>query len=114
MGSKNLGSEDERKQCAKEMERILLKGPSVVVADEAHTFRNKEGNLARAIASIKTLYRIALSGTPLLNTLEEYLAILKWLSIEDRHKIELINSKTIPDFDERMLKVVEISLTDWA
>jgi len=102
-------SDEEQIQRAKETKRILVEGPTIVVADEAHAFRNKDGRLALAIKSIQTPFRIALSGTPLANTLDEYLALLGWLSPNDQDRIAQINTNAVPDAHQRMMRAMEIA-----
>ncbi|KAI0114866.1 hypothetical protein F4814DRAFT_439957 [Daldinia grandis] len=53
----------------KEFREILCDGPNLVVADEAHTMKNP-----------KTLSRIALTGSPLANRVEEYHAMVNWIA----------------------------------
>lgn len=60
--------------------KALLEGPSLVVADEAHTFKNRASDINRAINQVKTTSRIALTGTPLANRLGEYYSMIDWIA----------------------------------
>lgn len=59
---------------------ILLKGPNIVVADEAHAAKTAGSDLTKAIAKIRSRSRIALTGSPLANNLEEYYSIIEWIA----------------------------------
>jgi SNF2 family DNA or RNA helicase len=65
-----------------ELRRMLLEGPSVVVADEAHTIKNKEANRSQAMSGIATSRRLALTGYPLQNNLDEYYTMICWVQPE--------------------------------
>ena len=54
--------------------------PDIVVADEAHKMKNPKCFVSRAAAQFTSKSRIALTGTPLNNNLEEYYAILEWIA----------------------------------
>jgi SNF2 family DNA or RNA helicase len=67
---------------ARDQERlreILLVGPNVIVADEAHHLKNSQCALAKAAAQFKSKSRIAMTGSPLSNNLEEYWAMIEWI-----------------------------------
>lgn len=68
---------------AAEAKSLLECTPRVVVADEAHMFKNDRTKLAIAVRRIKCNARIALTGSPLANNLMEYWAIMDW--IEEGH-----------------------------
>ncbi|KAF5176693.1 Dna repair and recombination protein rad54-like [Thalictrum thalictroides] len=63
-------NKDEEIQ-AKEMRRILLEKPSLVILDEGHTPRNSRSQIWKALGNIKTGKRIILSGTPFQNNFDE-------------------------------------------
>ena len=52
----------------------------VVVADEAHRFKNQQTQLYNAMAAFQTPYRIALTGTPVQNNLQELFGLLEWVA----------------------------------
>ncbi|KAI1644517.1 P-loop containing nucleoside triphosphate hydrolase protein [Daldinia loculata] len=59
---------------------ILCDGPNLVVADEAHTMKNPKSQTHAAGAHFRTLSRIALTGSPLANRVEEYHAMVNWIA----------------------------------
>ena len=63
-----------------ELEETLLEYPSIVVADEAHTIKNESSTFYKAVSRFKTRSRIALTGSPLSNNLEEYYTIIDWVA----------------------------------
>jgi len=44
----------------------------MVVVDEAHVIKNRGSSITEALSQIRTKFRIALTGSPLQNNLEEY------------------------------------------
>ena len=58
----------------------LLVKPTLVVADEAHTAKNLKSQLNIAINRVRTKSRIALTGSPLANNIEEYYALIDWIA----------------------------------
>ena len=58
----------------------LLESPNIVVADEAHYLKNKEIKLHAICERFKTKCRIALTGTPLANNVEEYYSMVNWIA----------------------------------
>lgn len=52
----------------------------IVVADEAHRFKNQQTQLFSAMTAFKTPYRIALTGTPVQNNLQELFGLLEWVA----------------------------------
>ncbi|KAJ5573641.1 SNF2 family helicase/ATPase [Penicillium hispanicum] len=60
--------------------QMLLSGPNIVVADEAHRLKNPFTMLSQTISQIKTKCRIAMTGSPLANSLTEYFHIMNWVS----------------------------------
>ncbi|KAI9762624.1 MAG: hypothetical protein M4579_000242 [Chaenotheca gracillima] len=59
---------------------LLLKGPQIIVADEAHKLKNTNSQIARLTARFKSKSRIALTGSPLANNLEEYHSMIDWVA----------------------------------
>ncbi|KAI1500370.1 hypothetical protein F5X99DRAFT_237696 [Biscogniauxia marginata] len=70
------------KMCVKyqDLGKILLDNPSIVVADEAHMLKNPRTQLHGTTASFRTGSRIALTGSPLANNVEEYYAMINWVA----------------------------------
>ncbi|KAL8734817.1 MAG: hypothetical protein Q9166_001169 [cf. Caloplaca sp. 2 TL-2023] len=62
------------------VKEILLERPSIVVADEAHFFKNRGTQINQVMGQFKTGSRIALTGSPLSNNLSEYYALIEWIA----------------------------------
>jgi SNF2 family DNA or RNA helicase len=58
---------------------LLDPGPDVVIADEGHKIKNKDTGLTKLVNKFQTLYRVALTGSPLQNNLEEYRVMINWV-----------------------------------
>ena len=58
----------------------LLEKPTLVVADEAHMIKNLKSQLNKAMNRVRTRSRIALTGSPLENNIEEYYALIDWIA----------------------------------
>jgi SNF2 family DNA or RNA helicase len=56
----------------------LLNGPNIIVADEAHILKNTSAKISVATAQLRSRSRIALTGSPLANNLEEYHSMIDW------------------------------------
>ncbi|KIX98199.1 uncharacterized protein Z520_06279 [Fonsecaea multimorphosa CBS 102226] len=63
-----------------DLEHILLEEPNLVIADEAHTLKNAKSKISQIAKRLKTTSRIALSGSPLNNYLEEYHTMVDWIA----------------------------------
>jgi SNF2 family DNA or RNA helicase len=61
---------------------LLTGKPNIVVADEAHHMKNPKSKLAKAAKKVITKVRIALTGSPLSNHLEEYHQMVDWVAPE--------------------------------
>ncbi|KAL0931650.1 snf2 family helicase [Colletotrichum truncatum] len=59
---------------------ILTQSPNIVVADEAHKLKNPESKVGLAAAQFKTQSRIALTGSPLANNVEEFYYMINWVA----------------------------------
>lgn len=53
---------------------------SIVVADEAHCFKNRTTKTSMAVNSFKTTSRVALTGSPLSNNVKEYYSMIDWIA----------------------------------
>lgn len=69
-------TDEDRKQ----LEDHLLNGPNVIIADEAHKLKNTKSKIGNVAQRFKTLSRIALTGSPLNNHLEEYHTMIDWIA----------------------------------
>lgn len=76
-GERPRGLDEEEYQ---RISSILLERPNIVVADEAHAAKTANSNLTQAIAKIRSRSRIALTGSPLANNLEEYYSLIEWIA----------------------------------
>ena len=63
-----------------QMEEILLERPCLVVADEAHALKNSDTSTAQVANRFRSKSRIALTGSPLSNNLEEYYSLIEWVA----------------------------------
>jgi SNF2 family DNA or RNA helicase len=68
-----LPSKDARKYV-----RRLKESAGVVIADEAHCIRNTKTEVYRVMSSFRTSRRVALTGHPLMNNLDEYYTMIDW------------------------------------
>ncbi|XP_055333402.1 transcriptional regulator ATRX homolog [Paramacrobiotus metropolitanus] len=65
---------------SEEFRKFLLEpGPDIVVCDEAHELRNSKSLKTKIITEIATTARIALTGTPLQNNLDEYWTMVNFI-----------------------------------
>lgn len=60
--------------------KILLERPNIVIADEAHMMKNPKSKTHVAAANFRTLSRVALTGSPLANNVEEYFSMIDWVA----------------------------------
>lgn len=67
-------AEDEK------IEEKLITGPNIVVADEAHVLKNPDTKVHSVCSRFKTNCRIALTGSPLANNVQEYYCMINWVA----------------------------------
>ncbi|PSS03820.1 hypothetical protein BD289DRAFT_449260 [Coniella lustricola] len=80
--------------------KLLQDKASLIIADEAHYFKNPDSLTAKAMNSFKTNSRVALTGSPLANNVLEYFAMLNWVApgfLGDRQIFEKNYGNTISD-----------------
>ncbi|KAK3641847.1 hypothetical protein LTR56_000005 [Elasticomyces elasticus] len=70
----------QQKQDGERLDELLLEGPEMVVADEAHSLKNPKSAISKAAAKIHTHTRIALTGTPMSNDVDEIYALVSWVA----------------------------------
>lgn len=58
----------------------LLQDPSIVVVDEAHNIKNPKSRINQAMCMVKTRCRLALTGYPLQNNMDEYFCMINWVN----------------------------------
>ncbi|KAF5130100.1 Protein CHROMATIN REMODELING 20 [Metarhizium anisopliae] len=64
-------------------ERSLLSifdEPNIVIADEAHALKNPKSRLNLVCSRFRTTSRIAMTGSPLANNIEEYYFMINWVA----------------------------------
>ncbi|KAF4968237.1 hypothetical protein FSARC_4328 [Fusarium sarcochroum] len=64
---------------SEELANLLTDMPDIVIADEAHVMKNRETKINEACSRFKTNGRIALTGSPLSNSVLEYYAMIDWV-----------------------------------
>ncbi|CAM1505355.1 Fc.00g109920.m01.CDS01 [Cosmosporella sp. VM-42] len=64
----------------KEAEELLLNKTNLVVVDEAHKMKDPNTGLHQAASRFATKTRIALTGSPLANNVEEYYQMIHWVA----------------------------------
>jgi len=63
-----------------EMRELILKRPTIVIADEAHAFRNANAAVSAAVHQIRTQRRVALTGSPMSNNTGEIYTLISWIA----------------------------------
>jgi superfamily II DNA/RNA helicase len=63
-----------------QVRKQLLEGPNVIIADEAHKLKNATAAVTLAASQFKSKTRIALTGSPLANNVEEYHTMIEWVA----------------------------------
>ncbi|KAG0155800.1 hypothetical protein PDIDSM_2973 [Penicillium digitatum] len=93
-------NEDQSQQPANEMVKSwVLNSPTLVVVDEAQNLRNHESQIAEAASRLRTRKRIALTGTPISNGLEDYYWMVDWVAPQYLGEF--------PDFNDQFIKPIE-------
>ena len=62
------------------IKEALIGSANLVVGDEAHFFKTMSTGINSAMNQIRTRSRIALTGSPLNNNLEEYYTLIDWIA----------------------------------
>ena len=62
------------------VKEALIGSANLVIADEAHYFKTASTAIHLAMNQIRTKSRIALTGSPLNNNLEEYYTLIDWIA----------------------------------
>lgn len=66
-----------------ELEKLVKRGIiGMAIIDEVHKVKNAQSQQGKAVHLIKTPYKLAMTGTPLMNTPIDLYNILKWLGEE--------------------------------
>lgn len=73
------------KDIQKELEKLTSNGTiGMVIIDEIHKAKNAQSQQGKAIHKLKSYYKMALTGTPLINNPLDLYNILKWMDEEHR------------------------------
>ncbi|KKK16657.1 hypothetical protein ARAM_005767 [Aspergillus rambellii] len=64
----------------KNVQKWLLEGPSIIIADEAHKMKNPSSAVTGAAMQFRSKSRVALTGSPLANNLTEYYTMVNWIA----------------------------------
>jgi len=59
--------------------QMLLEGPNIIAADEAHMMKNTKAAITKIAQQFKSTSRVALTGSPLSNNLIEYWTMIEWI-----------------------------------
>lgn len=59
---------------------LILESPSIVVGDEAHNLKNDKSQRSSIANRFRTHTRLALTGSPLANNVDEYYAMIQWVA----------------------------------
>lgn len=62
------------------IKQILTDKPNIVICDEAHTMKNPSSQLHQVCQNFLTKRRIALTGSPLSNNINEYYSMINWVA----------------------------------
>ena len=63
-----------------QISQYILHGSNLVIADEAHKMKTQTSGIAEAAYKLRTKSRIALTGSPLANNLEDYFRMVDWIA----------------------------------
>lgn len=61
-----------------DLRSLILESPSIVIGDEAHHLKNEKSKRSSTASRFRTHSRIALTGSPLANNVDEYYAMIEW------------------------------------
>ncbi len=87
-------------QLRRDLEHVQTLEPELVILDEAQRIKNAETVTARCVKQLAPAWRLAMTGTPLENRLEELASIFEWVNdmvLEPRWRITPWHS--IPTYD---------------
>ncbi|OAA55616.1 snf2 family helicase [Niveomyces insectorum RCEF 264] len=63
-----------------DIQPLLEQAPNMVIADEAHALKNPKSKVHQAAANFATTARIAMTGSPLSNSIEDYHSMINWVA----------------------------------
>ncbi|KAK4055289.1 hypothetical protein OIV83_000572 [Microbotryomycetes sp. JL201] len=72
-----------------------------VVLDEAHVIRNRQTKMSRAVTHLDSLFRWCLTGTPILNSLADIYALLRFLQVKPWYDWAQMNTHVVKEEKRR-------------
>ncbi|USW51792.1 Putative helicase, P-loop containing nucleoside triphosphate hydrolase, SNF2-like domain superfamily [Septoria linicola] len=112
--------EDALADLGAQLDRYLIEGPEIVVADEVHMLKNSNAKVTQAAKKLRTESRIGLTGTPMSNDVDEiyslvsfaapdYLGEKKWFNQQYSNPIAQGNRSDSTAYEvRRMLKKLAV------
>lgn len=90
--------ENEKKAGRRDVDQTLMKrlfpllGPKSlfyrVILDEAQCIKNKNARCAKAACTLKSIYRLCLTGTPMMNNVGELYSLIHFLRIKPYNELQ--------------------------
>jgi SNF2 family DNA or RNA helicase len=76
--------EETQEAILKQIEKLIEEGTiGMVIVDEIHKCKNPQSQQGRAIKRLNSFYKMAMTGTPLMNKPLDLYVPLNWLGVED-------------------------------
>jgi len=76
----DIKEDDKDKDAKQEVADLLRDTPNMVVCDEAHYIKNSSSQRSQAASNFRTMSRIAMTGSPLTNNVDDYYAMINWVA----------------------------------
>ncbi|XP_044327442.1 uncharacterized protein [Triticum aestivum] len=102
--TKGEGNDDDK------LRQMLLQRPDLLILDEGHTPRNKESNIFKALAEVRTKRRIILSGTPFQNNFEELRSMFSLLLLANFEAMDFFPSSKLHNMTDVMVDEIRKKL----
>jgi len=81
-----------------------------IIIDEAHNIKNRNAKSSKACADLMAKHRLCLTGTPMMNNIDELFGLVRFLKVEpycdwNKFNQEIVKASTLQvfSFHERML-----------
>ncbi|KAF2972382.1 hypothetical protein GQX73_g1123 [Xylaria multiplex] len=83
-----------------------------IILDEAHNIKNRNSQASQAVGRLRGTYRLCMTGTPLMNRLDELYPLIRFLRIAPYHQWENFrrNLTSIKGGETRALKQLHVLL----